>query len=716
MSQICYTGISTETNVIEWYNQDFEICRFEDFRYKILSKCPVDQERGRDKIRLNELFIMIDTETSKSKPDIYTERIEHGVTYKDYKENPNYVVKWSIAIGVYGFDIAVIWGDKPSDLIKTIRKIHNSLKGNRTIFYCHNLSYDILFLRKFFYREFGYPKSQLNTKPHYPINIVFDNGVVIRDSLILAQRSIEKWGNDLNVIHKKAVGKWDYDVIRNQKDPLNSNQLEYICNDVLCGIECLDKLRRTIKKTYAGMPYTATGIPRSELREVSKSYDGHKKTAKMYTTYEQYLTFEKVYHGGYTHANRNMVNTILENVTCFDFASSYPYCLLAYKFPMEKFSPLGFEPTPEFIKQGAENEAYIMTVEATNVKLKDYWFPMPCLQLSKVNTVLDPIIDNGRILECGYVNITLTEVDFLLFMEYYSYSEIRIYDVSFSCKDYLPRWITDYVYGLYRDKSFLKTGDQVLYNIAKAKLNSCYGMMVQKLLKMEILEDYATGEYSKVPKGNEAEFTREVNKQNTILFYPWGVYTTCYAMRNLFELGKCAKDVQDWIYSDTDSAYFTEFNEEKIKAYNNNCKKILTKRGYGAVKIGNKEYWLGCAEKDGEYSEFIAQHSKCYACREKETGQLKITVAGVPKKAGAKCLNDNLDLFREGFIFDGNITNKKTHIFQYVDSIYIDERGNEVGDSINLIPCDYSINTTVEQKIDELLHEEVDIQIYDDID
>ena len=48
-------------------------------------------------------------------------------------------------------------------------------------------------------------------------------------------------------------------------------------------------------------------------------------------------------------------------------------------------------------------------------------------------------------------------------------------------------------------------------------------------------------------------------------------------------------------------------------------------------------------------------------------------------------------------MFDGETTGKLTHFYVYVDDIYIDEDGNEIGDSIDLQPCDYKLD---EAKID----------------
>ena len=84
--------------------------------------------------------------------------------------------------------------------------------------------------------------------------------------------------------------------------------------------------------------------------------------------------------------------------------------------------------------------------------------------------------------------------------------------------------------------------------------------------------------------------------------------------------------------------------------------------------------------------------AKRYAGRAVSDGKLHITVAGVPKK-GAECLKDDLSNFQRNFIFEGTITGKLAHNYIYSDKgIYIDNFGNEIGDSIDLSPCDYHLD------------------------
>ena len=709
--------------VLLYFSEPFQVCRYDHYDYNILQHIPCDQARGKQKERINECFIMADTETSKSHTDTYKINKKGK---RDYDDNNNYVVKWSVAINVFGFNVCVLWGSKPSELLDCLVRIHASLSGTCTIIYVHNLSYDYMFLRKFLNKEWGAPVKQLNTKPHYPVELVYGNGLILRDSLILAQRSIEKWGEDLKAEHRKAVGKWDYDKIRHQSDELTEEELLYICNDVLCGVECLNATRRTIHKTHRGMPYTATGIPRGELREKSRRYHAHEWCTENYE-YWSYKIAERFYHGGYTHNNRNRKGDIMP-AKALDFSSSYPFALLVEKFPREKWCRMSGNPDPAWILSRASDEAFICRLNANHVRLKDHWFPMPPLQLSKMDLIYDGIADNGRIIEAGFISLWVNEISLEIFLQLYDYDDLELSDCMFAAKRYMPEWFTDYVYQLFCDKTKLKEGDPVQYAIAKAKLNSIYGMCVQRVEKDQIEEDPDTGEYTVTHSESEEDFYREVKKQSTFLWYPVGCWVTSYAMRNLFRLGACARDPETgkldpdaWLYSDTDSCYFLDYDSEMVEEYNRQCRERLVARGFPGVEHNGKTYWLGVAELDGEYQEFRAWHSKCYAARyasdwpdPKEAGKLKITVAGVPKKTGASCLDDDISKFIPGFIFSGERTGKLTHIYHYVDEIYKNEYGDEIGDSVNIVPCDYLLSPTVEQQIEQAMEGmEVSINYFD---
>ena len=503
----------------------------------------------------------------------------------------------------------------------------------------------------------------------------------------------------------------------NQDDSFAAQELKYIEQDTLAGVECLQKTMDTLNKSLFSMPYTATGIPREEVRKRAKENNGRNDFLHKVCDYNQYRKLERCYHGGFTHANRFYIDRLITKesdgiVQCFDFASSYPFAMCAGKFPSEKFVSRD-DCTPEYICEHSNDYAYMFKFIAYKIELKDKLSPMPALQFSKCVEKINAIVDNGRILQSEYVEIYLTELDLLVISEMYKWEKAICVEVEVSVKAYLPRWFTDYVFECFKDKTQSKGGDPVEYSIRKAKVNSLYGLTVQKNIRDNWVQDFVTMEYSIAECDAETEYNKFVNNQNSVLVYQIGVWVTSIAFYNLFQLGKCC---DTWIYSDTDSCYGINWDMDKIKAYNDSCKEKLRNNGYDCVLFKGREYWLGVAESEGDkdrYSEFKVMGAKRYCGRCVADGELHITVAGVPKKTGAKCLHNDINNFTMGLIFDGKTTGKLLHTYHYVDDIYIDENGNETGDSIDLSPCDYLLDAVTFYNFESFFEQEVEIQVYE---
>lgn len=638
----------------------------------------------------SQYIIMVDTETSKEKKDTYKLIKQGKKVVKKYDQNLNYVVAFTISIRHKGENIVTLYGNKPNDCIKCIKTLVSLIVGNHVLMFIHNLSYDYVFLRKFLFDCLGVPEKVLNIDKHYPISMVFSNGLELRDSLILSGgRTLEKWGSDLNVEHKKAIGFWDYDQIRTQEELFDIDELEYIEHDTLCGVECIDKLCRTLKCKLKDIPLTATGIARRVAFNIGRKNKAKLLYNKLVLNLEQYNKFKLAFHGGYTHCNRFLGGQIFQGVECYDFNSSYPYCACAFKFPMTKFIELRGYYTINDILSNHDKFAYLVKATFVNIRLRNSKEQMPVLQVSKNLASIshnDMFIDNGRILESPIYECYCTDIDLELINKQYSAEYVVISDVHRSEYGYLPRWFTDHVYKLYEDKCKLKGGDPVLYDLTKAQLNSvAYGMLAMANIKELIVEDYATGEY-KEESGHENElYQKFIENRKNIYPYQWSLWITSYAMSNLHKLGECCSK---WIYSDTDSCFSNSWNTEKIKEYNDNCEKMLAENGYKPIEVNGKLFYLGKAVLDKTCKEFKALHSKCYAYKNEEN-EIQITIAGVPKKKGKKALKD-LSEFNEGFIFSGSITGKLTHVYNYIPDIFI--KNNIIyGDSINLIPCDYEV-------------------------
>lgn len=622
--------------------------------------------------------------------ELYQRYGSHDQTVKD-----NHICLWTISLRAFHQNICTLYGNKPSDMITCITKLHDIMTGQRTIIYFHNLSYDWVFIRKFCFEKWGYPEKMLATKPHYPIYIHFENDINFKDSLILAQRSLERWSADLQVEHAKAVGAWDYNLIRNQNYNYSEQELHYAEFDTLAGVECLDTFMQSINRDLTSIPYTATGVVRNITREEGKKNNAHEAFQRQcIDSVELYYKAHNIYHGGYTHANRYIVGQLLTgDITCYDFASSYPFTLCAEKFVSEKFMYLGDNYNMKDVLDWYQDDyAILCTIRLKNVHLKNLKMPMPYIQQSKIIQIVNGIFDNGRVLDADELIIEVSEIDAFLIDRYYTYDNDHVSDLYLAKKDYLPRWFTDLVFQKYKEKCELKFGDPVLYNISKSVVNSLYGMCAQKSIMDEIQEDYITGEYRPVEKTREdieKEYQKYLNKRGTILNYAWGLGVTGAATKNLFSLGECCRR---WLYSDTDSCYGMDWDLEKIAAYNKEALQKLEQNGYGVIEIQGHTFQLGAAELDGTYKEFRTCGAKRYAVRNLDDS-IKITVAGVPKKTGAKCLQ-SLDDFKKGFVFSGEVTGKKTHTMIFTDKIYTDDWGNEIGDSIDLSPCDYLLDAT----------------------
>lgn len=665
----------------------YQFVRYDQYDYELLRKIKSSRYKGNGKKGIySNAIVALDTETSKKGP----------VTYdKDGKVIPqhNYVVAFTISIRWKGKNYCTLYGHKPTQCIECLQHIRNVLIGDIFV-YVHNLAYDYVFLRKFLYAAFGYPKRQLNTKSHNPILLEFENGIFLKDSYILSGRKLEKWANDMDVDHKKAVGQWDYDAIRMQNgNDFTTEELQYIEYDTLACVECIEATLKILHKNISSVPYTVTGIMRDAVRVEGEKNKAHDRFLKFVSSSDTQQKLEQAFHGGYTHGNRFQYGIVqYGNIECYDFTSSYPFIMLAYKLPSTKFCPLPGAYSIDDILADSEEYAFLFKLIMWDVKLKDSnKTEMPYLQFSKLTHVINPVLDNGRVISADFAEIIITEYDLMILNNQYKFRKHACVDVEYSYKNYLPRWYTDLIYKLFYNKSTLKNVDPILYQIEKGKLNAGYGNTVQKPCRVTIEENFITGEYNeKEDYDFEKEYAKYIKRRKSILNYAWGVWITAIAAYNLFQLGKCVNHENGgmWLYSDTDSCYSNKWDKNAIDAYNKDCHDRLKANGYDPVIYEGKEYCPGCAVLDGSYTEYVFLGAKRYCGRSSKDGELHITVAGVPK-SGAKSLKDDINNFKMGFIFSGSDTGKLTHSYIYIDNIYIDENGNEIGDSIDLNPCNY---------------------------
>ena len=353
------------------------------------------------------------------------------------------------------------------------------------------------------------------------------------------------------------------------------------------------------------------------------------------TSPQEYEQLKRAFQGGFTHANHWYVSKIMNNVTSYDFTSSYPSVMMSERFPMSSAKLIEIHSKEEFdfyIKR----YCCLFDVKFINLKERlDFEHP---ISTSKCRELKNHISDNGRLVECESMITTITDIDYEIIEKFYKWDKMKVKNFRIYKRGYLPKNFIESIIKLYEDKTTLKgvKGMEIEYQHSKEQLNSTYGMTVTDICR-DLIE-YMT-EWNTTSPDLVDSLTKYNASKKRFLFYPWGVWITAYARRNLFtgilEFG------YDYIYSDTDSLkvinvekhkdYFVRYNqvlEKKLHKmcdlYNINYSRISPQTINGETKL------IGVWDYDGFYDRFKTLGAKRYMV-EKGT-ELSLTVSGVNKK------------------------------------------------------------------------------------
>lgn len=427
--------------------------------------------------------------------------------------------------------------------------------------------------------------------------------------------------------------------------------------------------------------------------------------------YEDYQLFKRGFMGGFTHASPYKVGKILEGVDSFDFTSSYPYVMLSERFPMT-------QPVKIIIKSDEELHKYLdyyaCIFEVKFYNIKSTFFFDHYIPYSKCYRIKNPVIVNGRVASADELTITITEQDYLIIKNTYDWDKMEVYNFRYMSKDYLPKNLWLSILHFYKTKTELKgvAGKEVEYAVAKENVNSCYGMTVTDILRDVIV--YENKEWS---HHNVDDFDEAISKNNKskkrFLYYPWGVWVTAYARRNLWT--GIIQFGNDYIYSDTDSIkvlnrekhmdYINEYNrltQIKLQLACNRHKVQATELDVRNSKGEKKP--LGVWELETEYEpyrKFKTLGAKRYIYANSEG--LHITIAGLSKKEGCRYLVETygvdgaFDAFNDTMHIPAGRTGKLTHTYideeqtgVVKDYLGVEYRYDELS-AVHLEPADYQL-------------------------
>ena len=528
-----------------------------------------------------------------------------------------------------------------AEILDKLVKVYDLSLEKRLIIYIHNLSYEFQWFKRYFEWENVF---SLDTRK--PIYAITKNGIEFRCSYLLSGYSLEKLGENLTKYKvEKKVGDLDYKLIRHSRTPLTDKEWGYILND---GLVVMAHIQEEIERCgdITKIPLTKTGYVRELCKEKCLKGDNRFEYTKVMRTLrisvDNYHQLKRTYTGGFTHANINYVDKVIKNVHSFDFSSSYPAVMLSEKYPMSKPFQVIIKDEEDF--RNTLN-AYCCMFDCTFVNIRSKVSFENYISISRCIEAEHFVLNNGRVVEADRIKISLTEQDFFTIAELYEWDYIEVSNFNCFYKGYLPKDFILTILELYKDKTELKgvDGKEVEYLVSKGMINSCYGMCVTDPCRDEIV--YSDDIWSLQKADIETLIDRYNKNNNRVLYYPWGVWVTAYARRNLFTGILEFKD--DYIYSDTDSIkvvnieahneYITNYNKEVtkkiercLKHYNIPIDMATPKTIKGVPKP------MGVWDYEGMYTRFKTLGAKRYMTE--HNGEVSITIAGVNKSAGIKYL------------------------------------------------------------------------------
>lgn len=655
------------------YNPQLDKDIYRDYRYSDICSKRVYCKDHYEQVKYLNIPCAFDIET--------TNIIERGPDGKVTKATA-FMYQWQFCI-----DDKVFFGRTWSEFLNFIDDLKYELqlhRKRRLVVYVHNLSFEFQFMRMFINVSEGFFKAE-----RQPLKFLCNGAIEFRDSYTLSNMTLSKFcQNTEGVKHYKLVDQYDYSKIRTPETPLTEVEQAYCYNDVRGLCECI--AAKMLEDNLANIPLTSTGYVRRDFR---KAYGKNKKNRERFReialTPEQYNICKLAFRGGDTHANVQLADQVLHDIQSFDLQSSYPAAEMLDLYPVGKF----FNITPqEFFNRDTSEFAKLIHVRYKDIRYtgtcgNPYIPESRCVGITRK----DSIIDNGRVLYAGLIDLWCTDIDFKIIEHDYDYQDIYINEVLGSRYGELPKEFKDCLMGFYRAKTELKGIEEKAYEYMKSKnkLNSSYGMMVTDIAKPEI--EYINNDYVKKELILSEALDKYYKSRNSFLSYQQGLWVTANARLRLREMLWTVGP--DNVYDDTDSIKCRHDHRSEFEAKNKEIIAKCEKLGAYAVDKKGIPRYMGTWEYEGTYQEFKTLGSKKYIY--KEDNEYHSTIAGVNKKAGKKFFNTyGIDAFKIGTVIPNS-----GHLVAYYDDSpehFIEVEGVKIktAASVALVDDTYTIGVT----------------------
>lgn len=526
---------------------------------------------------------------------------------------------WAYALCEIGHPENFIYGNSIDDFIKFCQN-----KKENYVLYFHNLKFDGEYIFSYLLSN-GYTcikdKKERKDKTFttlisdtgqfYSIEIYFEiknekhvNKVTIYDSLKILNFSVDQIAKDFNLPIRKL--ELDYTTFREKGHILTEHEIEYIRNDVEIMARALQIMfDENLTKMTIGSDALAN------YKEKNKNFN--KYFHKL--PYEIDKDIRRSYKGGFTFLNECYKEKETGAGMVLDVNSLYPSVMKYEKLPYGE--PIFFD--GEY-KKDLLYPLYVQTFSCI-FEVKEGM--IPTIQIKNNLSFLPN--EYVKSSDGDIVTLTLTNIDFELFLQHYNIIGDITYHGGWKFKG-ITGLFSNYIdYWSEQKIQAKKNKNDALYKISKLMLNSLYG-------KFGLNPDIR----SKYPYIDEEGIVRYKMYEKEIrdsIYIPIASFITSYARRKTittsqaikqYTLEKYKKDY--YIYSDTDSIHLLDMNEKELASF-----------------VDIDDYKLGAWKIESKFQKGKYLRQKCYI----ELGfdnKLNVTIAGLPKKLAPLINFDNFEI------------------------------------------------------------------------
>lgn len=603
---------------------------------------------------------------------------------------------YSYAFNIGGNLIVLRYIEDVFNLIDNLSTFYKLDDKHILTIYVHNLGYEHMYTTQQL-SEIYERKSILLTAARKALTIKYRNGLELRDSFKLFQKSLAKATKGLP--HEKLVGDLDYNIYRTPDTFLKQHEFDYIVNDVQGLYEAIERLKAEHGYNAATIPLTNTAMVIEAVNKYcNKSRSCMYAMRKLTLNKHQLMLAYKAMAGGDTHGCRWRAGITYENCNSNDFKSAHPSQQLLRKFPSGAPIDLPDEVEEEDLNNLIENEyGWLGLCYIVNPIIKETC-PDPTISFSKCKIVNDyGDLDNGRVLSASEMLVYMDSNDYQRFVEAYDYDDFVLVEGFCFKLDYLPEAYRAAILHYFDQKENADGSDR---DFAKICVNTIFGASAQKVIRDEwelcekTLDTTHQGWEDTLFKASDSQVFK---KQQMKFPFLWGLWTSSCTRLELFKMLK----IIGWervLYWDTDSCKYIGEKSTEIEKYNDNIRELCKERNCVITNKKGNAVYIGVAEDEHKtvdygYKKFRFLHAKCYAAEawNGEKYEFEITIAGVQKDKGKAALK-SCDNLRDGF-YIGDAGGYKLKYVDKLPQLRTDfERPTTTASFIYMQPRDYLIS------------------------